>query len=240
MPEPASLSQKILGFFLKEAPADTATPGGTDAPSGAPNSAPGSPTFLPPSSAPRPVAAAPSSAPATGALDQKFAEHFAQLLAKNNAPGPDYFEFRDALRGLTDLGLPEEKQYQAAWATFKAMGGPADRAALTATASQYLQVLRADRDAFTQSVEAAIKERVGGLQQEQLRLRADNEALARQLAELQVRQQANAARLQAIEGETAEQRTRLDQSRLNYEATYAHFTRQIEADVARIGQHLGG
>ena len=54
-------------------------------------------------------------------MDAKFAEHLANVLAQSNPPGPDYFEFRETLRSLNNLGLSEEKQFQAAWASFKAL-----------------------------------------------------------------------------------------------------------------------
>lgn len=220
MPEPDNLGRKILSFFI------------TDAAPAGPGAAPGAaaPSGTGPSSAPPP--------PPTGQHDSKFAEHLASVLAKNNPAGPDYFEFRETLRSLTSLGLSEEKQFQAAWASFKAMGGSANVTALTSTGQQYLTALGADRDAFAKSVDEAITERVGGLQKEQQQLQADNEALARQLAEIQQKQAANNARLAAIGGEITEQSGRLNQNRQNYEVTYAHFTQQIEQDLQKIGQYL--
>ncbi len=230
MPDAPNLTQKILGFFLKES---AAVPGATSPPLTA---APRPASSISPT-APAGAQPAPASDPA--APDAKFAEHFAQLLAKNNPPGPDYFEFQEALRGLAALGLPEAQRYQAAWATFKAMGGPSDRATLINTAQQYLHALRADRAAFQQSAATAATERVGALQAEQQRLRAENETLTRQLAELQARLNANTERLRTLDGETATQAARLDERRRAYDATFAHFTTQIEGDIARIGQHLG-
>jgi len=220
MPDSDNLGHKILSFFIKE-----------ESLSGKPAPASGAPV----GSGPAPAGAAPAP---TGTVDAKFAEHFAGVLAKNNLPGPDYFEFRETLRSLVGLGLSEDQQYQAAWASFKALGGAPDVARLTSTANQYLTVLGKDREAFGQSVEAAIAERVGGLQREQQQLQADSEALTRQLAEMQQKLAANAARLAAIGGEVAEQSGRLNQNRQNYEATYGHFTSQIRADLAKIGQYL--
>ena len=209
-----TLGHKILGFFITDAPATAGSP---------PSVAPGS---------------APATARPTGTVDSRFSEHLAGVLAKHNLPGPDYFEFRDALRGLGGLDLSETKQFQAAWASFKALGGSADVNQLVSTANQYLNVLGEDRTGFIKSVEAAIAERVGGLQQEQQQLQADNEALTQQLAEIQQKLAANAARLTAIGGEVTEQSDKLNQNRQNYEATYEHFTQQIRNDIARIGQHL--
>jgi hypothetical protein len=220
MPDSDNLGHKILSFFIKEEslsgkPAPTAaTPAGTSA------------------------APAPNTPPPAGAVDAKFAEHFANVLAKNNLPGPDYFEFREALRSLSALGLGEDQQYQVAWASFKALGGAADVTHLTGTANQYLAILGKDREAFGQSVEAAIAERVGGLQREQQQLQADTEAITRQLAEIQQKLAANQTRLAAIGGEVAEQSGKLNQNRQNYEVTYGHFTGQIRDDLAKITRYL--
>lgn len=218
MPDSDNLGHKILSFFIKE------------------ESLLGKPAPAPPGAAgPAP---APGSTAPVGTVDTKFAEHFANVLAKNNLPGPDYFEFRETLRSLSSLNLSEDQQYQAAWASFKALGGAPDVAQLTGAANQYLAALGKDREAFGHSVEAAIAERVGGLQREQQQLQADTESLTHQLAEIQQKLAANQTRLAAIGGEITEQSGKLNQNRQNYEATYGHFTGQIREDVARIARYL--
>ncbi|GAB4040959.1 hypothetical protein [Spirosoma gilvum] len=229
MPESdKSIGSKILSFFIKEEDSGVAT--GT-----APATGPASPRPVPTPSNPAP--AAPTPVPA-GSVDSKFAEHFATVLAQNNPPGPDYFEFREALRSLSSLGLPEDKQYQAAWASFKAMGGGTDMTTLTNTANGYIAALNKDRDAFGKSVEAALAERVGGLQNEQKRLQTENDALAKQLVEIQKQIDANTARLTNIGGEITEQSGKITQNKQNYETTFAHFVDQIKGDIAKMTQYL--
>ncbi|GAB3988930.1 hypothetical protein GCM10028807_12660 [Spirosoma daeguense] len=230
MPETdKSIGRKILGFFIKEEEPGVAT--GTT-----PAAAPATPRPVTTPSEPTPVA--PKTTETTGTIDQKFAEHFASVLAQNNPPGPDYFEFREALRSLANLGLPEDKQYQAAWASFKALGGSSDVATLTNTANGYIAALNKDRDAFGKSVEAALNERVGGLQNEQKRLQSENENLAKQLVEIQKKIDANTSRLASIDGEIKDQSGKLTQNRQNYETTFAHFTDQIKGDIANLTQYL--
>jgi hypothetical protein len=228
MPEPdKSLGRKILSFFVKEEEPGVAT-GTTPAPTSA--------------AAPRPVTNPPTPSPAPaaspGSIDQKFAEHFANVLAQNNPPGPDYFEFRETLRSLSNLGLPEDKQYQAAWASFKALGGMSDPTALTNTANGYIAALNKDREAFGKSVETALAERVGGLQNEQKRLQTENESLAKQLTQIQKQMDANTNRLAAIGGEITEQSGKITQNRQNFETTFAHFIDQIKGDIAKMTQYL--
>ena len=229
-----SIGRKILGFFIRED--ETGTPAaGTPSPAGSPM--PGTPT----ATVPRPPenVTIPNPAPVnSGTIDPKFAQHFADVLAQNNPPGPDYFEFRETLRSLSSLGLPEDKQYQAAWASFKALAGTTDVSTITNTANQYVSALSKDRDAFGKSVEAAVAERVGGLQNEQKRLQTENGSLAKQLLAIQQQIDANSNRLTAINGEVTEQSAKITQNRQNYDVTHAHFTDQIKGDITKITQYL--
>ena len=236
MPEPdKSLGRKILSFFVKdEDPVATVS---TGTPPAAQASAPRPPASSPDvTSSNQASVTQPMAAP--GAVDSKFAEHFANVLAQNNPAGPDYFEFHETLRSLTNLGLPEDKQFQAAWASFKALGGPGDVAALTNTANGYIAALNKDRDAFGKSVEAALAERVGGLQNEQKRLQTENDSLAKQLVEIQKQIDANKNRLAAITNDMNEQSTKITQNRQNYETTFAHFADQIKGNIAKMTQYL--
>ncbi|SOD80798.1 hypothetical protein [Spirosoma fluviale] len=234
MAEPdKSLGRKILGFFVKEEEPAIAT--------GTPP-APAAPRPSPPVTGSPITPSAPTVASAnvgtTGAIDSKFAEHFADVLAQNNPPGPDYFEFRETLRSLSNLGLPEDKQFQAAWASFKALGGGSDPNILNNTANGYISALNKDREGFSKSVENALAERVGGLQNEEKRLQTENNALAKQLVEIQKQIDANTNRLTAITGEILEQSTKITQNRQNYENTFAHFVNQIKDDIAKMAQYL--
>jgi hypothetical protein len=233
MPEPEqNLGQKILSFFVKD---DPASGGGASAPAPSAGTAP-KPGVAPPGAVASLSAPTPAAAP--GSVDAKFAGHFTEVLTKANIQGPDYFEFRETLRSLAELGLPEDKQYQAAWASFKAIAGNVSVPHLTTTANQYLTALSTDRDLFLKSVETALNERVGSLQNEQKQLLADNDAIAKQIAELQKRQQTNNERLANIGGEITEQSGKLTQNKNNFEVTYASFTDQIKSDVSRIQTYL--
>ena len=218
--------RKLLSFFIKEE--SPATNQSAPAPAARPVSATVSPS---------PAAAQPVMTP--GSVDTKFLDHLAAVLNKANLPGPDYFEFRDILRSLANLGLSEDKQYQAAWASFKAMsGGAGDVGLLTATANQYLTAINADRDGFIKTADAALSDKVGGLQNEQTQLQRDNEALAKQIAELQQRLSTNVERLAKIGGELDEQSQKITQNKANYDATFTTVTEQIKTDIAKISSYL--
>jgi cytochrome c556 len=221
---PSTFGRRLLSFFVTDAPTDAGTP--------APNSPTGKPA---PTNPPVGTTAAPI---VTGTPDPKFIAHFAEVLTKANLPGPDYFEFRETLQSLSALGLSEEKQMQAAWASIKSLSGLTDPGVLRSSAAQYLTVVRQDRDAFMKTADAALAERTGSLQAEEARLKAENDALTKQLADIQAKLKANADRLAQIGTEQGEQTDKIRQNRANFEAAYETISSQIAADVEKINAHL--
>lgn len=179
-----------------------------------------------------------TNAAGTTQIDRKFTEHFVNLLEKANLPGPDYFEYKQALRSMDGLGLGEEKQFQAAWASFKAMGGAKETTVLKTSADQYLGVLKKDREAFLKDVDKALKDRVGTLQDEHKKLEEANAAYAQQILDLQKKIDDNRKRLVEISGEVSEQTARINTNRDSFEITYLSFVDQINADLSKINQYL--
>lgn len=219
MAEPEkSLGKRLLGFFINEEEAPT--------PKAPPTAPPAAPTAQVGNSA------------GTAEINRKFVEHFVEVLDKANLPGPDYFEFKQALKSMDGLGLDESKQYQASWASFKAMGGVSDVAVLTTSAGQYVTILDRDRAAFLKDVEKAINDRVGTLNQELVKLQEDNKAYTQQIAELQRKINENMSRVEKINGDIQEQSAKINENRDNYDVTYHSFVEQINSDVNKIKNYL--
>lgn len=174
----------------------------------------------------------------TGMVDKKFVDHFVSLIENSNLKGPDYFEYMQALKSLSGLGLSEEKQYQAAWASFKAMGGITDINVLTSTANQYMSVLDNDHQGFLKDVEAAITEKVGGLKNALKSTQDENEAMAKQIIDLQARINGNNEKITKISTDISEQSAKITINKNNYEITYNSFVEQIKGDMAKIKQYL--
>jgi hypothetical protein len=223
MNEEKSFGRKLMGFFIEENPQQTQTP---ITPKVAPQSQPQAATVFV------------QNAAGTGVVDKKFVEHFVQVLEKSNLAGPDYFEFMNALKSLAGLGLSEDKQYQAAWASFKAMGSVSDVSLLTTTASQYIGLLENDRQSFLKDAENAINERVGGLQNDLKKMQTDNEAMAKQIIDLQNKINENNAKITKMSSNIGEQSAKITSNKNNYEITYSSFVEQIKGDIMKIKQYL--
>lgn len=173
-----------------------------------------------------------------GSVDKKFIDHFITLLEKANLQGPDYFEYRETLKNLEGLGLSEDKRYQAAWASFKAMANSTDYSVLTNTANQYVTILDTDRQNFLKDVDHAITEKVGGLKTEVLRMQQENEAIAKQIVELQKKAETNKVQMAKLTDDIGEQSAKITTNKNNYEVTYSSFVEQIKGDISKIQQYI--
>ena len=175
----------------------------------------------------------------TGVVDRKFVDHFAGLLEKANLPGPDYFEYLQALKNMEGLGLEEEKRFLAAFATYKAMGGSPDPSLLINAANQYLTLLNEDKTGFLKDVNQAIDAKVNTLknqlQQEQHAIKEATETILASNARIATSNE-NIAR---INGQIVEQSAKINHNKTNYEVTYASFVDQIQSDIQKIKHHLG-
>jgi len=217
------IGKKILSFFIKESTEPVPTAATAEKPNEQPKPVP-SPTV--------------PNVAGTANVDRKFVEHFVSLLEKANLPGPDYFEYKQALQSMEGLGLGEDKQFQAAWASFKAMGGAKETTILKSSADQYLAILDKDRASFLKDVEKAINDRVGALQQEHKKLEENNIAFAQEMANLQKKIDDNKNRLGQISGEITEQSAKINVNKESFEVTYKSFVDQINSDLTKINQYL--
>ncbi|WP_159467552.1 hypothetical protein [Dyadobacter sp. 3J3] len=232
------IGKKILSFFINESTEPTQVSPAPASPAGEPatNVAPANANVVTSEqSTPSPTV---KNAAGTAEVDRKFVQHFVELLEKANLPGPDYFEYKQALRSMEGLGLGEEKQFQAAWASFKAMGGVTDNAILKTSADQYLSVLGKDRESFLKDVERAVKERVGSLNDELKKLEDNNNAYIQEIANLQKKIDDNKNRLGQISGEISEQSAKINANKDSFEITYQSFVSQINSDLSKINQYI--
>ncbi len=227
MEEEKSFGRKLLGFFIEEDTTHTQTQT-TSTPTQA-----GTPPRV---QVQQTVAV--QNASGTGVVDKKFVDHFVSLIENSNFKGPDYFEYMQALKSLAGLGLSEDKQYQAAWASFKAMGGITDVSVLSTTANQYIGILDSDRQAFLKDVDAAVAEKVGGLKNSLKATQDENESMAKQIIDLQNRINANNEKITKITTDISEQSAKITTNKSNYEITYSSFVEQIKGDISKIQQYL--
>ena len=160
---------------------------------------------------------------------EKFRQYFEKLFKDANLPGPDYFEFSKLTEAMQ--GIPDEKaRYSAAYAGLGVQG--LDKQKLLNTAAQYIQVLEADASNFNTTVDAALKEKVQGKQQEIEANAKRIEAMNKEISQLQ-------QRIALLQQEVKENEEKIESNSGAYLRESQLMKNKILQDIEKIKQYVG-
>lgn len=131
-------------------------------------------------------------------IDPSVEEHFIKLMKDANLPGPDYFEFKNAINQNT-LPIAENMLFQTVFNTFKAMG--VEKNILLSSLDEYISIITKDKEAFELQIKTKQDEDIvrkqSILNQHQLKITELNNEIARLNNESnQIQQEINNSQLQ--------------------------------------------
>lgn len=165
---------------------------------------------------------------ATAGSIEKFKQYFDKLFNDANLPGPDYFEFAkmtQAMSGIADENL----RYSSAFAGLTVQG--LDKQKLLDTANAYLKILATDAANFSNTVDAALAEKVQAKQQEIVTKQQRIEQLQREIADLQ-------HQVQLLYAEVKENEEKIENNTGGYKRASEDLTQQIQLDIEKIKQYI--
>jgi hypothetical protein len=177
-----------------------------------------------------------ANAPTTGAVNEKFVEVLASALERNNQEGFDYFEFRQSLINLSKMPMDEQTRFQSAYAMAQTMGATSGK--LVESAKHYLGVLNGEQARFSEAHAQQKAKLIGNREEEAKKL----EEMALQKAEMikQLTQEIEEHRRQSekVRQEIVESTVKIENTKSDFEATFASVYGQIQEDVNKIQQYL--
>lgn len=169
-------------------------------------------------------------------LDERSMESLVGALERENLPGFDYLEFKQALERLQAMDMDEEVSFKSAFATASTMGLTKDK--LLKTASHYKKVLDKEQKTFESALQKQIKAKVDGKRKEVETLRkrlSEYEAKIKELEKLK----ASASKTIAEADDTIKTaQDSINDVHQRFEATLQALHNQIDKDIVDIERFL--
>jgi hypothetical protein len=90
-----------------------------------------------------------------GAPDDRFVKMLQDVIAANNIPGQDYFEFRQAIDAMASMSLDEKNKFLAAY-----IAGQYKKEVLFSSIDKYVSIIQNELKSFSNDLAAQYDERV--------------------------------------------------------------------------------
>lgn len=163
-----------------------------------------------------------------GVSDINFKKILLEALAEKNKtmPGIDFFEFFSVYS--TAVGSSPQEKVKNTFAMLRAMDGNLEKPTLISTAAHYKSVLEHEKIGFeTESVKFS-ETSVGAKEAEIQILETQNEALSKQILDIQNQIQQNFIRVNSLNGEVMNARLNIETQSANFNTTYLEFLKEID------------
>lgn len=173
-------------------------------------------------------AASPAADENSNAIPSEYMEFFNKVFTERNIPGPDFFEFFQALSAMDSLAIDESAKFNAAFATLATQGVTKER--LIETASEYVKTANTKAVEFEKTVAEKSKEAQAVVTQA--------EAEARNIqAQLEALQKKYDEAMQVVANAKEAQASYPDKV-ANFKKALAHFCGAINSRVSKINTHI--
>jgi len=169
-------------------------------------------------------------------LDERSMESLVGALERENLPGFDYLEFKQALERLQAMDMAEETAFKSAFATASTMGLTKDK--LLKTATHYKKVLDKEQKSFESALQKQIKAKVDGKRKEVETLRKKLQEYEAKIAELQRLKESATKTIAEADDTIKVAQDSINEVHQKFEATLKALHNQIDKDITDIERFL--
>lgn len=172
-----------------------------------------------------------------GVFDEKFNQIFQDLIAENNIPGIDYFEFKQAIQGMAGVaGLNEAASFKTAFTTLKVSDPNLTKETLMSSIDVYIKLLNEEENEFNTAIQEKTANEVDARRKQAADLTAENEALVKQIQDINAKIADNQNKTLELNNEAAHEEAQIGQTVKNFVKTLAHVQAGLETDKTKIEQ----
>lgn len=170
------------------------------------------------------------------AIDEKSFVFLIKALERNNLPGFDYIEFKQAMQALQALQIDTTTAIRSAFATASTVGLTRDK--LLETAEHYQKILMQEKAQFDQALEKQVMERIETRRTETRKLQEKIAQYKEQIRKLEAEINAHQQKIDDTDKDIREAETRIESSHQRFDSTFQEILKQIKADLELINQHI--
>lgn len=170
-----------------------------------------------------------------GVFDQKFDDLFQELIAQNNIPGIDYFEFRQAIKQMSGVaGLNEAASFQTAFTTLKVGDPTLSKEKLMNSVDYYSKVLSKEEGEFNAELKSQTNSEVISKREKVESLNVENQDLLKQITNINEQIRRNQEEAIRLNNEASHAEANISQTSKNFIKTLTHVQATLETDKTKI------
>ena len=158
-------------------------------------------------------------------VDKRSVKFLIDALNKNNLPGFDYLEFKQAVGAMKAMHMDEATAIQSAFTTASTVGLTKEK--LLESANFYQKILSSEQGKFAQALQQQTKIQIAGKQNE---INKKKE----QIAQLQAEIQRHEALIAKAQEEIEQSKHKIFGAKENFEQTYAIVKEELTDDITKI------
>jgi len=174
-----------------------------------------------------------------GVLDPKMLAHFEKVIADANIPGPDFFEFSQALNSMGNIIKEDAVLYPAAFASFKTQPGAQSKTVgdLCNAAEHYINAINND-NTFQSQVDTKRSSVIEGLSKKRETLTGNLVTYQNQIAELNKKIAEDNNALAEVTQQIAVEESKLNIAILNFQKTKKTVIETLQMQLGKMRTYI--
>ncbi|WP_236976540.1 hypothetical protein [Membranihabitans maritimus] len=162
-------------------------------------------------------------------LDEKSREFLLKAIEKNNKPGFDYLEFKQAMIRLNKLKIEESIAIESAFATASTVGLNKD--SLIKSAEYYLSILKNEFNQFNTALEKQIESKIHSKKKQKATLEEKIKSIQKEIENLHKNLKQHENKLSKLDQDTAEAQKKIEDTSERFKEALSTITNRIEKDI---------
>lgn len=164
-----------------------------------------------------------------GVADNKFIDLLESVIEKNNQPGQDYFEFKQAVENMNSLPMDEKTKFLTVYQVLSLQG--CQKAILIASLDKYIALLQGEKASFDEEMKLEYNTKVQSKLLKAEESKKELDTLTKRLSELN-----NAILTSSQEAQAEEMKIRATES--NFKASADVIISEMISDKEKINNYL--